>query len=121
MRRLYIALLVGLMMLVGVIQANAATIHTHFFESIDVDLTDQQFQIMSVAMITGEELTVVAYGITGDVVPQVTLLDPLGSTVNEDLNSDGNEVAYVQHAVRTAGVFTILVSRQGDQGGIVRV
>ena len=118
MRKVIIPTLMLLVVLVS--QVQAATIHMRFFESTDVTLDNTQLQVFSVSMLHGELLTVVAYGMDEGVIPSVTLINPQGSTVAEDFNTDQQPVAYVQHLVPANGMYTFIVSRQGEVGGLIR-
>lgn len=123
MRRYLITVVVLVLALVAVLpaQAQATNIHMHFYESVDVLLETSSFQLFSVSMLAGERLTLVAYGLDEGLSPAITLLDPLGVAVAEDLNSDGDGIAWVQESAQYNGLYTFTVSRQGDSTGLIRV
>jgi hypothetical protein len=120
MRKLIVALLL-LLMLAFATQLGAANIHMHYAESADAFLTTEQFQIFSFAGLQGEKVTIVAYGLDEGMVPGLTLFNMEGQTIGEDLNADTSPIAYIQFDVPSSGLYTFLVSRQTDVGGLMRV
>lgn len=101
--------------------AQATNIHVRFFESADTVLTEDRFQLFSLAALEDENITIVVYGLTDELVPAVTLFDTQGNTLQEDLNPDNDSVAVVQATIPENGLYTFLVSRQSDVGGLVRI
>lgn len=119
MRRLIAVLVVTL--LVGYLPAQAANIHLHFFESVDSFLTEERFQRYSFQALEEEKITIVAYGLENDTIPMLTVFDTIGSTLVENPNEEGLSAAAVQFTAVENGIYTFLVSRQTDEGGLVRV
>lgn len=119
-KRLAFLLLLGMMLLMAP-SSHASNIHLRYFESADALLTNSAFQLFSFAAIDGEKVTVVAYGIDDNLLPTLTVLDVNGITLAEDLNEDANEVSVIELVAPDNGLYTFLVSRRSDAGGLVRV
>ena len=121
MRKLAIAPVLIILMLVMVAPTGAANIHMHFFESADAFLTAEQFQLFSYAALENDEVTIVAYGLEENVQPSISLFDTDGVTMTEDLNTDELQVAVVQAVMPANGLYTFLVSRISEDEGLIRV
>ncbi len=119
MRKL--GLLLGCLLLLGTFSANAANIHLRYFESVDAFLTEERFQRYSFAGLADEEITIVAYGLDENVIPTLTVFDTIGSTLIENPNEDELSAVAVRFTVTENGIYTFLVSRQTDEGGLIRV
>jgi len=115
------ALFLVFSLLLGVVNAQAANIHLHFFESIDTTLEEQRFQTFSFFADAGEPITIVSYGLQDGAAPSLVLLDTMGATLKEDLNTNGLPVATVEATLPQAGIYTFVVSRVSEQGGVFRV
>lgn len=101
--------------------ASANTIHLRYFESADMLLTDSRFQLYSVAALEGEQVTLVAYGLDEGLIPSVSLFDINGLTIAETTNPDQQPVAVLEVTIPATGLYTILVSRQSEVGGVARL
>lgn len=101
--------------------SHAANIHLRYFEAADVLLTDNTFQLFSLSALQDEQITIVAYGLEGEVIPSITLFDGNGRTILEDRNLDGLSASFIQATIPMNCMYTFLVSRTGEQGGVVRV
>lgn len=101
--------------------AHATNIHVRYFEAADAVLTENRFQLFSLAALEGEEITVVVYGLSEGIVPAITLFDPLGNPLVEELNPDNEPVVVIETTIPENGMYTFLVSRQTDVGGLIRV
>jgi hypothetical protein len=99
----------------------AANIHLRYFEGADVLLTDRTFQLFSLSALQDEQITIVAYGLEEGVTPSITLFDGNGRTILEDRNLDGLPASSVQVTIPLNCVYTFLVSRTSEQGGLIRV
>jgi len=123
MQRLKISL-VMLCLVLGLIltpfSANAANIHIRYFEAADAILDTETFQIFSFSALQGENVTLVAYGLQEDLIPALTVLDIEGRILAEDLNPNSLPVASLQLTAPTNGLYTFLVSRLTQTGGLVR-
>jgi hypothetical protein len=123
MRRLTVSLLTLIVVLLslGIQPSSANNIHLRYFESADAYLTNSAFQLFSFTALAGEEVTIVAYGLDADLLPTITVVDVSGITLAEDLNNDQNDVAVVELVAPENNLYTFLVSRRSDIGGLVRV
>jgi hypothetical protein len=101
--------------------SHAATIHVRYFESADFLLLDDRFQLYSFAALEDEQVTLVVYGLDEGLIPAVSVFDINGVTVTEDLNLDQRQVAVIELTAPENGLYTALVSRQSEGGGLVRV
>lgn len=119
MKRIFLILLGG--MLFGTLSTHAANIHLRYFESIDVFLTEERFQSYSFSALADENVTIIAYGLENETVPALTVFDTIGSTLIENPNLESVPAAAVQFTVPENGIYTFLVSRQTDSGGLIRV
>lgn len=115
------AVIMVLCCVLAAIPTSAANIHLHYFESIDAFLTRERFQRYSFSALEDEEVTIVAYGLENDTIPELTVFDTLGSTLIENPNEEGLSAVAVQFTTPENGIYTFLVSRQTDAGGLVRV
>ncbi|NJL95710.1 MAG: hypothetical protein HC915_19265 [Anaerolineae bacterium] len=122
-RKLILSCVMALLLISAALPARAqtASVYIRFFESIDVTLTDRNFQIFAVFLESGERLTVVAYGLEEDVAPGLQLLDPLGSIVAEDVNPTNAQGVFFQTDAQVTGMYTFIVSRQTEGQGFLRV
>jgi hypothetical protein len=121
MKKTTVIVAVILLLLGAVLTTDAANIHIRYFESADVILGDSRFQIFSFSALEDEQVTIVAYGLEEGIVPGITVLDPTGTTMVEDLNSEGTPVAVAELIAPENGTYTFLVSRQSDVSGLMRV
>ena len=121
MKKVILAIIVTLLLMGAVMVVEAANIHIRYFESADVILTEDRFQIFSFSALEDEKATIVAYGLEEGIVPGLTVLDPTGVTMAEDLNADQLPVAVAEITAPENGIYTFLVSRQNDVGGLMRV
>lgn len=121
-RPAFIALLLGILLLIA-LPAEAATIHMRYFESFDVTLDDERYQLFSVSALKGELITVVVYGINEEekVVPALSMLDVDGITLVEDRNTAGKPLAYAQITASQNGMYPFIVARMTEAVGLVRV
>ncbi|MBZ0309401.1 MAG: hypothetical protein K8I82_25275, partial [Anaerolineae bacterium] len=110
-----------LFLLLVVAPLQAANIHLHFFESADSVLTDERFQRYSFSALVDEKITVVAYSLEADAIPMLTVFDTIGSTLVENSNDEALSAVAVQFTAPENGIYTFLVSRQTDVGGLIRV
>jgi hypothetical protein len=121
LKRLLIAGVVGLLLVSGLSQAATTTIHTRYFESIDVEIPSGQFQRFSVSPLQGEKVTIVTYGLQAGAIPRLTLFDPLGSTTAEDLNPAQTDTAFVQVVSAVNGLYVFVVENRGDEASFFRI
>jgi hypothetical protein len=101
--------------------SQASTIHVRYFESADFFLIGERFQLYSFAALEGETITLVVYGLDAELSPAVSVFDINGMTIAEDINSEQDDVAVVEVTAPANGLYTALVSRQTETGGLVRV
>jgi hypothetical protein len=121
---IYWGLVLGLLLIpmrerLGTSQAN--TIFLRHFESADVFLTDQSLQVFSLSALAEEELTIVVYGLEPGLEPALSLFNAEGQTIAEDINQPGEAVAVLSFRAEQNGVYSFVVSRRNEQGGLVRV
>jgi len=120
-----LALLLSLLVMLGgllfPLTAHANIIHLRYFESADAFLTTEQFQQFSFSALQEEKVTLVAYGLEDGLVPALTLLDVDGRVLAEALNVAQNPVVDLTFVVPQNGLYNFLVSRQSENGGLVRV
>lgn len=120
-RRGIIFLLVGILIVVIFQPVHAANIHLRYFESADLLLTEERFQRYSFSALAGENVTIVVYGLDESVIPMLTLFDPAGSTLLDNPNEDGKHVVAAKFTPAENGIYTFLVTRQTEAGGLIRV
>jgi|GEM_PF-6396846 len=121
MKKLSLIVVIIFLLGIWVSQASAANIHLHYFESADVNLKDDVFQVYSFSGLENETVSIVAYALEDGVQPTLSLFDPLGSVITETLNEDGAPIAFVETTIAENGVYTFIVSRTGETPGAVRV
>jgi|GEM_PF-6897395 len=106
----------------GLVQsASADSIYTRYFESYDIILREQSFQIFAVSALQGEKLTIATYGLSDSLIPSITVFDPAGRTITEDLNNNDERIAAVQWTATIDGMYTFAISRKTEASGLVRV
>jgi hypothetical protein len=119
-RWLILCFSLGLLLILAA-PGGANSIHVRSFESADVIFSEQQLQLFSVAALQGEKLTLVVYGLDEGVQPYISLFDVNGVTIGEDLNSDGDQIAVLEVTIPENGLYTFVVSRLSENGGLMRV
>jgi hypothetical protein len=102
-------------------QTQAASIYMRYFESVDSDLSQDRFRIVSFTAFEGEQLTLAAHGLESDVRLGFTLLDPQGMTLAENLNPEGLPVTVLQLEAPSTGIYSLLLIRLSERGGLARL
>ncbi|MFP4322102.1 MAG: hypothetical protein ACLFTK_06590 [Anaerolineales bacterium] len=102
------------------VTAQTNNIHMRYFEVADTPLEQNRFQIFSFGGLANEEITIVVHGVDNDAIPSLTLFDPLGVTLAENLNPNGEPIVSVQVTLPETNVYTFVVSRQDENSGTLR-
>src|SRR5688572_16882329 len=85
-----------LLLLLPTSRAEGNSVHIHYFETIDASLETDIFKVFTVAAHQNEQITIVAYGLDGNLQPEISVLSPDGITLIEDRNLEQHPVAMIQ-------------------------